>query len=145
MQGGDSDTNSRLEQRLKSGVGEPLNLPKVETQLTRIAGQGEVDRLGYEGFTQDGVPALRVTAHEKAYGPPFVDLAVNVDSSWRGPSRKILNAMAASPYLRKLRKLNLTNAGDEGNQPEMDRETARAIGMSPNFEVWTFKLKALRN
>jgi NTE family protein len=81
VQGGDSDTNSRLEQRLKSGVGEPLNLPKVETQLTRIAGQGEVDRLGYEGFTQDGVPALRVTAHEKAYGPPFVDLAVNVDGS----------------------------------------------------------------
>ena len=30
---------------------------------------------------QNGVPALRVTAHEKSYGPPFVDLAVNLDSS----------------------------------------------------------------
>ncbi len=37
--------------------------------------------MGYEGFVQNGVPALRVTAHEKSYGPPFVDLAVNVDGS----------------------------------------------------------------
>jgi NTE family protein len=81
VEGGDSDTNSRIEQRLKSDTGVPLNLPKLETQLTRIAGQGEFDRLGYEGFTQDGVPAVRVTAHEKTYGPPFVDLAVNVDGS----------------------------------------------------------------
>jgi NTE family protein len=81
VEGGDSDTDSRLERSLKSDTGVPLNLPKLETQLTRIAGQGEFDRLGYEGFTQDGVPALRVTAHEKTYGPPFVDLAVNVDGS----------------------------------------------------------------
>jgi NTE family protein len=81
VEGGDSDTNHRIERRLKSDTGVPLNLPKLETQLTRIAGQGEFDRLGYEGFTQHGVPALRVTAHEKTYGPPFVDLAVNVDGS----------------------------------------------------------------
>ncbi|MGO9539354.1 MAG: patatin-like phospholipase family protein, partial [Terriglobales bacterium] len=54
VEGGDSDTNHRIEQHLKSDAGVPLNLPKLETQLTRIAGQGEFDRLGYEGFTQDG-------------------------------------------------------------------------------------------
>jgi NTE family protein len=37
--------------------------------------------MGYEGFVQNGVPGLRVVAHEKSYGPPFVDLAVNVDGS----------------------------------------------------------------
>jgi NTE family protein len=81
VEGGDADTNHRIERRLKSDTGVPLNLRKLETQLTRIAGQGEFDRLGYEGFTQDGVPALRVAVHEKTYGPPFVDLAVNVDGS----------------------------------------------------------------
>jgi NTE family protein len=81
VEGGDSDTNRRIEQHLTSDTGVPLDLRKLETQLTRIAGQGEFDRLGYEGFTQDGVPALRVTAHEKTYGPPFVDLAANVDGS----------------------------------------------------------------
>lgn len=79
--GADSDTNRRIERRLSKDVGRPLNLNKVETQLTRIAGWGQFDNLGYEGFVQNGVPALRVTAHEKSYGPPFVDLAVNVDGS----------------------------------------------------------------
>jgi uncharacterized protein (TIGR02996 family) len=61
------------------------------------------------------------------------ELAVNVDDMWRGPSRKILNAIAASPYLRKLRKLNLSNAGDQGNRPQMDVKTTRALGKSPNL------------
>src|SRR4029077_13657636 len=46
-----------------------------------IAGEGQFDRLGYEGFTQNGVPALRVTTHDTYYCPPIVDLAVNVDGS----------------------------------------------------------------
>ncbi len=79
--GAHPDTNRRIQKRLSQAVGRPLDLPALETQLTRIAGQGEFDDLGYEGFTQNGVPALRVTAHEKTYGPPFVDLAVNVDGS----------------------------------------------------------------
>jgi NTE family protein len=79
--GGDSDQDSRIKQRLKSATAGPLDLPNLETQLTRIAGDGQFDRLGYEGFTQNGVPALRVTAHEKTYGPPFVDLAINVQGS----------------------------------------------------------------
>lgn len=82
--GGDSDQDSRIKQHLRSVTEGPLNLPKLETQLTRIAGEGQFDRLGYEGFTQNGVPALRVTAHEKTYGPPFVDLAINVDGSGVG-------------------------------------------------------------
>lgn len=81
VKGGDSDQDSRMQHRLESASQGPLDLAKLESQLTRIAGEGEFDRLGYEGFTQDGVPSLRVTAHEKTYGPPFVDLAVNVDGS----------------------------------------------------------------
>jgi len=84
VQGADSDTDSRLQHRLSSDVRGPLNLSKLETQLTRIAGEGQFDRLGYDGFLQNGVPALRITAHEKTYGPPFVDLAVNVDGSGVG-------------------------------------------------------------
>ncbi len=79
--GADSDTDRRLEQRLSKMLEGPLDLSKLDTQLTRIAGEGQFDQLGYEGFTQNGVPALRVTTHDKSYGPPFVDLAVNVDGS----------------------------------------------------------------
>jgi NTE family protein len=79
--GGDSDTDRRLAHRLGKALRGQLDLPRLDTQLTRIAGEGQFDRLGYEGFVQNGVPALRVTAHEKSYGPPFVDLAVNVEGS----------------------------------------------------------------
>ena len=79
--GADSDTNRRIQQRLEKSVHAPIDLQAVETQLTHLAGEGQFDRLGYEGFTQNGVPVLRVTAHEKTYGPPFIDLAVNVEGS----------------------------------------------------------------
>ena len=79
--GADPDTDSRLQHQLGKALQGPLDLSKLDTQLTRIAGEGQFDRLGYEGFTQNGVPALRVTTHDKSYGPPFVDLAVNVDGS----------------------------------------------------------------
>jgi len=79
--GADSDTDQRIQHRLGKALRYPLDLSKLDTQLTRIAGEGQFDRLGYEGFTQNGVPALRVTTHDKSYGPPFVDLAVNVDGS----------------------------------------------------------------
>ena len=79
--GADADTEARLQHKLSKALRGPLDLSKVDRQLTRLAGMGQFDRLGYEGFTQNGVPALRVTTHEKSYGPPFVDLAVNVDGS----------------------------------------------------------------
>jgi NTE family protein len=79
--GADSDTNNRIQGELSKNIRGPLDLSALDTRLTRIAGDGQFDRLGYEGFTQSGVPGLRVTTHEKSYGPPFVDLAVNVDGS----------------------------------------------------------------
>ena len=81
VNGADRDTNQRIEKELSKDIGRPLNMQKLDTQLTRIAGRGQFDDLGYEGFTQNGVPGLRITAHEKSYGPPFVDLAVNVEGS----------------------------------------------------------------
>ncbi len=79
--GADSDTNERIQHRLDKTLHEPVNLDQLDTQLTRIAGAGQFDRLGYEGAMQNGQPELLVTAHEKPYGPPFLDLAVNVEGS----------------------------------------------------------------
>ena len=81
VDGADPNTDHRIERQLTKIADGALDLPTLEEQLTRIAGEGRFDRLGYEGFAQNGVPGLRVTAHEKTYGPPFVDLAINVDGS----------------------------------------------------------------
>jgi NTE family protein len=71
----------RLQKTLHANLGNDLNIDKLDARLTQIVGEGRFDRMGYEGFVQNGVPGLRVVAHEKSYGPPFVDLAVNVDGS----------------------------------------------------------------
>ncbi len=79
--GANPDTNRRIQNQLSEHLNQPPDLRKLDTQLTRIAGRGQFDDLGYEGFVHNGVPGIRVTAHEKSYGPPFVDLAVNVEGS----------------------------------------------------------------
>jgi len=67
--------------RLENTLGGPLDLDRVDRILNVVTGEGQFDRLGYEGFVRKGVPGLRVVAHEKSYAPPFLDLAVNVDGS----------------------------------------------------------------
>ena len=83
------DEQQHLEKRLQKTLhtdlgkdsGKNLDIDKLDARLTQIVGEGRFDRMGYEGFVQNGVPGLRVVVHEKSYGPPFVDLAVNVDGS----------------------------------------------------------------
>src|SRR5579863_5479673 len=77
------DERQHLEKRLLNFVqkNKDINIDKLDARLTHIVGEGRFDRMGYEGFVQNGVPGLRIVAHEKSYGPPFVDLAVNVDGS----------------------------------------------------------------
>jgi NTE family protein len=86
--GVDDDERRHLEKRLQKVVqnnkdqnNKDIDIAKLNARLTHIVGEGRFDRMGYEGFVQNGVPGLRVVAHEKSYGPPFVDLAVNVDGS----------------------------------------------------------------
>jgi NTE family protein len=81
ISGVSGEEQRHLQRRLQRFLNEPLNQDQLETRLTRITGDGQFDSLGYEGFVQNGVPGLRVVAHQKTYGPPFVDLAVNVDGS----------------------------------------------------------------
>lgn len=75
------DEQRHLQRRLQQFLHQPLNLDQLGTRLIRITGDGQFESLDYEGFVQNGVPGLRVVAHQKNYGPPFVDLAVNVDGS----------------------------------------------------------------
>ena len=75
---------ARLEKKLGKFAGNKLNSDQLETELTRAAGEGKFDRLAYVGYLRDDAPALRIVAHEKTYGPPFLDFAVNVNGSGVG-------------------------------------------------------------
>jgi len=74
----------RLKRQVEKTTEGPLDLPRLENKLTQIVGQGRFDALDYEGFVQRGVPGLLIRAHEKTYGPPFLDLALNVEGSGVG-------------------------------------------------------------
>ncbi|MGH9498716.1 MAG: patatin-like phospholipase family protein [Terriglobales bacterium] len=75
----------RLQKRLaKKYAGRELNIPHLETDLTRIVGEGRFDSLGYEMLSSGGRGDLQIGAERKTYGPPFVNLAVNVSGSGVG-------------------------------------------------------------
>ncbi len=74
----------RLQESLEKYSGKELNTGQLETDLTRVTGEGRFDLLGYESFFSQEGTGLRIRAHEKGYGPPFVDLAINVQGSGTG-------------------------------------------------------------
>jgi uncharacterized protein (TIGR02996 family) len=74
-----------------------------------------------------------IEALASSYRSDLVELGVNIDGCWRGPSNRILEAMAESRYLLKLRKLYLSCAGDKGNRGQLNRKTVRTLGSSRNF------------
>jgi NTE family protein len=74
----------QLRHRLKKYLNTNLDTARLATDLTRITGEGRFDSLGYEALAQGATDGLRINAHEKTYGPPFVDLAVNVSGSGVG-------------------------------------------------------------
>lgn len=82
--GSSPSEEGRLEKRLGKFTNKQLNTERLERELTRIAGEGKFDRLAYIGYQRDDAPALRIIAHEKTYGPPFLDFAVNVNGSGVG-------------------------------------------------------------
>jgi len=73
-----------LQDELKKYVGKPLDVAHLETDLTRATGEGRFDLLGYEATPAAEGTGLKIYAHEKTYGPPLVDLALNVQGSGTG-------------------------------------------------------------
>ena len=75
---------ARLQEALEKHAGKDLDVADLENDLTRFTGEGRFDLLGYENFSSPNGTGLRIRAHEKSYGPPFVDLALNVQGSGTG-------------------------------------------------------------
>ena len=82
--GATGNEKERLQKEFGKYAGKPFDIPHLETDLTRATGEGRFDLLGYETFSTPEGAGLRINAHEKTYGPPFVDLAINVQGSGTG-------------------------------------------------------------
>jgi NTE family protein len=70
-----------LEDFLQPLVGKPLNTATLDKLLTRLTGIGKFDSVGYTQIQENGRTGLLVTVHEKAYAPPTLQIASEVDGS----------------------------------------------------------------
>ncbi len=75
------DYNRTLKESLAPYVGKPVDPPALEKLLTRVTGTGVISTATYTVAERQGVPGLEVRTEEKPYGPPFLDLSVNIDGS----------------------------------------------------------------
>jgi NTE family protein len=66
---------------LKPFAGQPIDTALLEKRLTRIRGTGRFESMDYGWIVDNGKPGLIVRGYEKTYGPPFLDLGVQIDNS----------------------------------------------------------------
>ena len=65
-------------ERASQQVGQPIRVPELEQLLTSLAGAGRYQSLMYEVAVDGSRRGLRIYADEKSYGPPFINLAMDL-------------------------------------------------------------------
>ena len=81
VQGTNPNTARHLEDFLQPLVGKPIDATKLDNMLTRLTGIGKFDSVGYSQIQENGRTGLIITVSEKAYGPPTLLVASEVDGS----------------------------------------------------------------
>ena len=80
--GADPKTNAEINTRLQARVvNQPIDTKFLDRQMTRFVGAGTLNAAGYSLTDKNGVPGLAVTAYPKSYGPPFLNLGINIDGA----------------------------------------------------------------
>jgi NTE family protein len=73
-----------LLRELDDYAGQPLKTKRLEETLTRIAGRGRYESLGYGltvGPSRRGINILEISVREKTYAPPAINLGIEIDGS----------------------------------------------------------------
>ncbi|MCW3100808.1 MAG: Patatin [Chthonomonadaceae bacterium] len=80
-QGVDGKTTKALESRLKSFVNAPLNIARLEKELTAITGEGHIESFQYQQSRRNGKQGLLLYADPKRYGPPLLRFGLEVNGA----------------------------------------------------------------
>ena len=70
-----------IREKLDKFIGRPLAPDQLEAELTGITGEGRYESLGYEIERDASHKQLLVRAKKKSYGPPFLNLSLEVQGS----------------------------------------------------------------
>ena len=118
---GDMDFISR---EMSTHVGQPLDPVKVATSLTELGGLDRYESLRWTVRERNGQFGLSVTAHPKAYAPPFVFLGVSLENTTSSEFRFGLNG----------RYLAFDKVGS-GSELRVDA----AVGSDPSLGIALYK------
>jgi NTE family protein len=66
---------------LEANAGVPVDIKRLDQDLTEVTGLGRFERAGFQMIEKDGKPGLLVNADEKTYAPPTVNPLVLIDGS----------------------------------------------------------------
>ena len=132
VEGAGKSDDRLMRQLLGTHVGKPLDVPKLDADLTMLAG---LDR--YQSLTWQIVPSaagdrLDVRAQPKRYGPPFVFLGVSLENT-------TANDVSFNAGGRLL-SYDVAGSGSElrfdvavGSQPSIGMALYRPLGSTPLF------------
>lgn len=70
-----------IQESLEDEVGKPIDVSKLQDDVTEVTGLGRFERAGFQTVERDGKPGLLIKADEKTYAPPTVNPLVLIDGS----------------------------------------------------------------
>ena len=70
-----------IQKSLQGNAGKPVDISKLNQDMTEVTGLGRFDRAGFQMVEKNGQPGLLVHADEKSYAPPTLDPLVLIDGS----------------------------------------------------------------
>jgi NTE family protein len=68
----------QIERSLRNHLNRPIDIPKLERDLTAITGLKRVESIRYEAADKDGTHGLKVVGTETAHGPPFIKFSLGL-------------------------------------------------------------------
>lgn len=81
IEGASDKTAQALRSRMTSFIGAPLAVPRLEKELTAVAGEGRYSSFQYQQVERNGEQGLLIYANEKKYGPPFLRFGMEVNGA----------------------------------------------------------------
>jgi NTE family protein len=101
--------------------GKPLDRAQLESDLSRLYGRGEFERVNYRIQREGGRNLLIVDAVEKAWGPGYLSFGLGLTNDFQGDSRFGLRATYRQTWINDLGGEWLTQV-NMGNEPELYSE-----------------------
>jgi NTE family protein len=132
ISGAVSADERRMQEVLQAHVGQPIDVPALETELETFAGLDRYETVGWQLVEENGRQGLLVRARPKVYAPPFLMLGFSLENT----TTDEFAFQFAARYLT----FDVLGSGSElrmdaavGAQPRVGADLYRPIGHSPFF------------